>query len=474
MDKIAKPGKAAVTARAAWTRWLRCHPYAILALVVFAAIAYPLITRRYSEWNEVYIRAANHLRAGDGIYHIGEGYVYPPFMALLAVPFTFASKFASLSIWYVINVAAAFILCHFAWRISTGSRRSSEAESLRKGWHEHVIWLLGLAVGVRYVFDGLSHQQTDIVIGALLMYGCWALVRSQSWIAATCFGVAAGAKCTPLLWCGYLLWRRRWRQAGWVVVVAIAINLLPNVVFPSTSSDLYAAQWMERCLGPLSQSSHYVYSEQVYNQSFAGAVNRWFTTALSSSPAEVLVADVPAAIGSGARKLLLCGFDLAVVVAVFAVFRRGRANESGRVWECCTVLLLMVLLSPMSSKPHFCTLLLPGFCLARRIVEKRETMVIALLTAAIVAGAIGTRGLVGRDLATEAMWYGNVMWSAVLLLLGCGYVRYRESRAEPRLLAYARNAKDCYPLITPMGRIRATFRESPARSTTSTTSSTFL
>ena len=185
MHRIDNPVKKAATVL---TRLAHRRPYVVLALVVFAAIAYPLITRKYSEWNEVFVRAAKHLRAGDGIYHFGEGYVYPPFMAFLATPFSYLSRHASLIIWYLINVAATFVLCRYAWRLAIGSTASC-VETTKARW----IWLLGLACGIRYVFDGLSHQQTDIVIAALLMFACWSLFRSHSWIAAICFGLAAGA-----------------------------------------------------------------------------------------------------------------------------------------------------------------------------------------------------------------------------------------------------------------------------------------
>jgi hypothetical protein len=112
--------------------------------------------------------------------------------------------------------------------------------------------------------------------------------------------------------------------------------------------------------------------------------------------------------------------------------------------------------------------MLPAFCLARQAVETRDVFLGSLVAAAVIMGLLGVRGLVGRDLATLALWYGNVMGSALMLLAGCTYVpvaNFQPKTATIRLR---------YPLMTPMGRMRATFRDRPARSTTSTTSSTSL
>src|SRR5262249_8797691 len=154
----------------------------------------------------VYVRAANHLRAGEAMYQPAEGYVYPPFMATLVLPCTLLPPVVERLAFYLVSVLCALCLCRWAWQLAGGGPLPGfQPYALR----EHFIWLLGLACGFRYVIDCLSHQQTDLVIGALVLGGCVALSHSRPLLAATWFGLAAGAKCTPLLWCGYLLWRRQ-------------------------------------------------------------------------------------------------------------------------------------------------------------------------------------------------------------------------------------------------------------------------
>src|SRR2546423_2450219 len=89
--------------------------------------------------------------------------------------------------------------------------------------------------------------------------------------------------------------------------------------------------------------------------------------------------------------------------------------------ELSVVFLLILLVSPMSSKPHFCTLLLPGFCLARLAVVERRYVIGALLLAAIVVAVPSIKDIVGGQFASVALWWGSVTASTLLLLAGCAY-----------------------------------------------------
>jgi len=97
--------------------------------------------------------------------------------------------------------------------------------------------------------------------------------------------------------------------------------------------------------------------------------------------------------------------------------------------ECGMVLLLMVLLSPMSSKAHFGTLVLPGICLARAALHSYSRLLKAVLVAAVVLGLLCNKDPLGEKLYTLSLWYGLVTWQALFLLAGC-LLAYRRMRAD--------------------------------------------
>jgi hypothetical protein len=78
----------------------------------------------------------------------------------------------------------------------------------------------------------------------------------------------------------------------------------------------------------------------------------------------------------------------------------------------------MLLLSPMSSKPHFSTILLPGFCLARLAAFAGRRALLGLLLASIASG-LATAPVWGKSVGRFSMWCGMITWGALFLLAGC-------------------------------------------------------
>jgi alpha-1,2-mannosyltransferase len=395
----------------AW-QWLVNHPFTVAASLYLAFNCVPFMGRRdFTEWDHVFVLAARHLRAGLDFYQLTpEGqdhpYSYPPFWAMLAVPFTFLPRFVARFVWYLINVLAVVLLWRWSWRASGGSKLEANASQptlSRKS--QYLICILGLACGMRFVQDNLDHQQVDLVIGAIVVGGCIAWQRGQDWLAATAWGLAAAMKGPPLLFAIYLLWRGRWSAAMWMITLAIGVNLLPDLVHRAPQG-LWLSQWYVEMIKPMGEIGVW-HSDPQFNQSIAGAARR--IPGVFFSPA--------------ALKRLVYGIE-AALVAVTAFFIRPplrlKIDPFRAAIECSMVILLMLLLSPMSSKPHFCVLLLPGFCLARLAVEKRNRAAMISIITCLILSDVLDRNLMGsRSIGDAALAYGSVMWAAIALWVGC-------------------------------------------------------
>jgi hypothetical protein len=257
------------------------------------------------------------------------------------------------------------------------------------------------------------------------------------YVAATCLGLAAGIKCTPLLWAAYLLWKREWLAAGWLVVVAVGVNLLPNLTCAPQQGGWWFEVWLQRYLLPLSEAGRYpgVWGSSILmNQALAGASFRWCVTTWHWTSSEIEIVTRSAPVDAGLLKLALYGVQGVLVLTVAALMNRretGLARSSdttSTALEYSAVLLLMVLLSPMSSKPHFWTMLLPGFCLARLALERKQSCLWPFLIGSLALNVLSTQGLVGSRLASVSLWYGLVTGSAFTLLAGCALALGRERR----------------------------------------------
>ncbi len=433
--------------------WVQTNPFTVVAVLFILAQAIPFYRKPpdISEWETVYLAGAHRLVGGGNLYNQSEGYLYPPFPAFCAVPFAYLNPAVGRCVWYAVNVLALWLLVVCAWKIAGGG--DLQGPLARRT--DQLAWWLGLACGFRYVLDGLAHQQIDVVLGALLMSGCWFITRSRPIAAATLLGLAAGMKCTPLLFCGYFLWRGYWRAALWLVGVAVGVNLLPNLVSTPAGGGLWLGEWLTSYLLPTQASQYYVGiwgSDPVYNQSLSGACYRFFVTDYSWTATGwhfVQRSDAPSP--ETLRRLLYAveaGLCLLVLWAVGRPTRKPSAESPGpqpsRVsLEISSVLVMMLLLSPMSSKPHFCTLLLPGFCLARLAFQEKRRWLGLVVFLAVAAGMVSIKDLWGNSFATWALWWGSVTWSTLALLWGCvlGLVVRRpawENRGEEMLIVEAR------------------------------------
>jgi hypothetical protein len=407
--------------------WLLTHPYTLAGVVVAAVLAVPFLTRTQSEWEEVYVAAAQHLRDGLDIYEPKLANAYPPFATLAALPFTWLSPVTRTWVWLAVNLASLVFLLRGSWQLAGGGRLEGGE---RAPFREHVAAILGGLCGVFYLQNALAHHQTDIVLGALLIGGCLALARERALLGATCFGLAAAMKCTPLLWAPYLIWRRRPGAAAWLVAVALGVNLLPNLVQQPAADTLWLTEYANRYLKPISASDSYLGtwpSDLVYNQSLAGAGQRWLVTTWEWTPTDCLVMRRPHALTPQIVNAVILGIEMALVLLTLAICRRpfqrliGTDNSPSRrnVLEYCIVFLLMLLFSPMSSKAHFGILVLPGFCLARAAVSKKHPWTWPLLVASVILALVFNKGPLGEGAYTLTLWLGCVTWQTLLLLAGC-------------------------------------------------------
>jgi len=407
---------------------IKRYVYAITLSLVLLGLAVPFVMRHNNgDWENSYLPAAQHMRAGESIYQ--DGYTYPPFMAWVAVPFTHWPRTTGRVVLYAANVIAILTILVVAWRL-TGGRRLDGAPPV--SIREHWIAGLGLLTGIYYLLDGLSNQQTDLVVVAVLMAGCALVVRGRDLAAGAMIGLAAAMKTTPLLWVPYLAWRGRGRAAMLVVVVAVGVNVLPDLTHPPADGGSRLGQWVALNVAPLTQAGHLPvmgFTGPNFNHSVAGVTTRWlifervwkdgdFTIAYRSTPARLVTL----------RVIVYATMALLVIVVVAVVRRlpRGRSPAG----EFALVLLLMPLLSPVSSKPHFAVLLLPGFFLARSAVERTERWPRVLLAAAIAAGLVSNKDLVGGFVYDNVIWWGSVLWNTIFVLAGCVVVLWRSTERE--------------------------------------------
>jgi hypothetical protein len=411
-------------------------PYVILMIVITILMGIPAILHGTSEWSICFVKAAHRLRVGESIYgtdgYVYLPYVYPPFSAFLALPFSFIPPPWSRFIWYLICVVCLCVMTKLSWDLSGGK---TAAESAKSPARENAVFLLGCAVAIRFAFNAISHLQTDLLLDALLLLGLLALVQSRFALAGSYWGLSAAFKGPPLLLVLYLLWRRKFVAAFLMVAVTVGVNLLPNLVSAPSGGGLWLTQWVRSYAKPFGRDDTpgNWYNDIKNNQSIAGAVNRWVGTIPVHTSSKINA--VPRHDGPSVliMKILTMAGDLIVfLLLIVALFARDAARGSvshsfvsRQVLECAMFFMLTLLLSPMASRTHFGIMILPAFCVARDAIYSRDRFSWALLLVALICSLVSINILRDKSFVEMTFWLGAPMFCALSLFVGCGYLILR-------------------------------------------------
>ncbi|MCR9246197.1 MAG: DUF2029 domain-containing protein [bacterium] len=412
---------------------------AALAFLVWAGAMWggsAYFTRRAAKGDRelpVYVMGGERLAAGEEIYRRGadaKPFTYPPFAAVPFVPFSWLPRDWQPAAWFVVNF---HLLLGIVLVLQRHGRRRLEG----RGPPRMVgFWLLTLFLGGHHVASVFSNQSHDLLIAGLaaLTFVGWArAARGGGVLAAVWVGIGAAIKATPLLFLGLFLVRYRWLAA---VVVVAAFGLLswsPDLLFPRADGGSWFKAWIDVNLRGLevggTASAAGAWNAHSYlNQSLSGTLTRLFT------PAAVTGAFVDESamlidLGATGCKIVTVAGQLAVLGLLTGAVRSARqavlAAESAdsmqrtvALGEIAVFVCGMVLLSPQSSKAHFCIWLFPAAYLADRMLRgPRDRLLWPLAIAAFVVGPLMSKGVVGREFGNLLLARGNVTWATVLLLL---------------------------------------------------------
>jgi hypothetical protein len=405
------------------------------AVIVLIVLCVQTLRRSSSEWQAVYVEAGRQFLAGRDFYTSGIGYAYPPFMALVAAPLASVPEWVSRLAWFASSAASMVVMIAFAWRLANGMPLNRMGLGVRG---ELCAFAAGLAISLGFIFNAFAHQQTDVLTGGLMMAG--ALLLSNGNLAGGAFiGVAAACKATPLLWAPYLLWRHHQLAGALVVIVAVAANLVPDMIVPSPSGDWWIQGWVDNFIRPtlrLDAPLGLWASAIEYNQSLSGTIERLVNTKLLFSPKPtILVRDLVDPITL--KGIVYTIFALLLAASIFVAARAQRQMPSGATlparesYEFSMVMILMLLLSPMSGRAHFGTLVLPAFCLARFACLTGNRVILALLAFVVLLVAPPYGYLAPEGIHSAVLWGGATTVAAMLLWIGCVIVLWRNFAKSP-------------------------------------------
>ncbi len=403
---------------------------ALLALFVAGLIA---SIRKGTSELPVYVRAGERMLDGQNIYVPQEDkpFTYPPFFALPFVPLTKVPTTLRRGVWYVANVGMLGLVLMLLVRAMRPFILANAGPRAPPMW---LFWLVVAALAARHITAVFENQSHDFVILGAIALTATASMKANELRAGAWAGAGAACKATPLLFAPILAAQRRFAAALAVCVCAAAFTVLPDLLLPQANGQLWVTSWFQTFVAQLTpgdapEAAGAWAKWNILNQNLAGTIYR-----LSVPIDRVGPHHFDVSLWRPSETLLRWTTRAALfAVVAFVVFvtrpRASRELPFRRFGETAAVACAMVLLSPMSSKSHFCVLLLPiTFCVADFLYRKRDLAVGGLLVFVFVSGTLTAKGIVGRELGNAVLARGSITWTAVACLLATGHILFHRER----------------------------------------------
>jgi len=418
----------------------------ILGWVLGSLLIAPLFTLTRDRQGDapVYRTAALRWLEGEQIYRPSDSaaFTYPPFFVFAYIPFALIPQPYDRTAWCFFNL---LLLGYILWSlysllgpviVQAASNRKATGTP-NEGPAKVAVWPAYLLIGllsIRFLISPIEYQGHDLIVFALFVTGLSAmasqrLARSGLWI-----GLAAACKATPLLMVVDFFWQRRWRALAVCVLTVMAASALPDLLVANPDRPLWLQSWYDKFLSHLDaasapQADGAWNSWNMLNQSLSGTLYRLGTHVEDASEFRwnaAIIALSPRMLGlvTLAAKLLVLAL---VSYAVWPSHYRHstRAKEYLVAIQGAAVLLGMLLLSPMTSKQHFCVLVVPVFVLVIEwLYYGRKPVVGVALASLLVLGTLAGKDLVGASAHKQLGAYGSLTWMTFLCLVAiCAVAR---------------------------------------------------
>ena len=368
-----------------------------LVTIAAAAAYYPRFVKLPAGM-ETYPQAASCLWHGQILQACDPGFTYPPFFALVMLPFAPMPLWLRDLVWYGVTLAATI----GAFKVCENIAVRSLATPLERA---ELLWLrlLVLALSAKLVLAVFENQAYDALVLVAVVLGLAALRAERPLAAGAGLALAAALKATPLIFLPYLLWKRSFAAAAAFVLVYGAASLLPDMVFtPAGAAHGYFVTWLKEVpapslgIDPGGAPFAFWDGANILNHSLRGAVSLNISETHHRSLFEAALAAVDG--------------TFAVVVGTLIALSPRRPQSIAL--DGSLLLIAMLMLSPMTSRSHYVALLLPYMTLVALNLRDQHS---ARLGRAVLIVSFALVTLAGNDAVGEAFTVWAYRHSAMVL-----------------------------------------------------------
>jgi Glycosyltransferase family 87 len=364
--------------------------------IVAAAAYYPRFVKLPAGM-ETYPQAAACLWHGQVLQVCDPGFTYPPFFALVMLPFVPMPLWLRDLVWYGVTLAATLGVFKLSEHIAVKSLAAALTRT-------ELFWLrlFALLLSAKLILAVFENQAYDALVLVAVLLGLAALGEERPVAAAAGLALAAALKATPLVFLPYLLWKRYFAAAAAFVLGYALASLLPDLLFAPAGGPDYFSTWLGEVAGPslginpAGAPLAFWDGANILNHSLRGAISLNVDETHHRTLFEAALASAD-------------GCLMVVVGTLLAVSPR---RPQSIAIDGSLLLIAMLMLSPMTSRSHYVALVLPYTALLACNWRDQRT---GRLGRAVLVVSFALVTLAGNDAVGEAFTVWAYRHSAMVL-----------------------------------------------------------
>jgi alpha-1,2-mannosyltransferase len=407
--------------------------FCLLGLIVHFTITVHRVGNKIGDF-DVHRDFGRAFLAGEYLYQGGQCFNYMPITAMFRAPLALVPPRVAMAGRYLVALVCLGLTLRFLHEMVFAARHMEGRKSF-------LIALLTLLFAGHYLLRDLDDGGPHLILLAILVGGIYCVWQGRQKIGAMWLGLAIAVKMTPGLFLPFLLWKRQGRLAAYTSLATLGWTVLPAAWMGPASWWHHQQEW--------NQVAFSVFRDQpdsgrddnelrVQNQSLKPAVMRFLAAHPPGHPLRLDHAgyydflNLKQATASRVANLAL----LALGCAFCWKTRKTYCPRHQADWlaECATLLLLMLLLSPLTWLQHV-VWAVPAIYLIVAASQKGLTpLTVSTMTIYVVLSLVLNRELLGRANYLLLLSYHAHTVCMLLLLLLCLRVRQASAAAGGEMI----------------------------------------
>jgi hypothetical protein len=333
-------------------------------------------------------------------------FTYNPAFAFLMLPSIAIPMWLMLAVWFAITVACAIWCCRLSERLVVTTFQGEWSDRDRE-----LLRLFGILISLKFILAVFENQGFDLLVLPALLIGILALTQGRDVLSGVSLAAATALKVTPVLFLPYLVFKRRFIAAAVFAAALTLFCFLPDLFFhPQGGEHGYFLAWVHDVAiaglteNPAAAPHPFWNGANPLNLSLRGALALALDGTSYASDFKIWL------------RVLQVSFAAVIGAMLLASRKKDLIAIDGAV-----LIIAILMLSPMSSRDHFVSLLLPYYLIVAGVMRAQRAAFVGIAILALSFWFTGIpREIVPYAYSEFVRMHSDSVYATLLLLVYLG------------------------------------------------------